>query len=45
MANRLTGKQERFIDEYCSNGWNGTQAVVDAGYKVIEKSRKYVIQG
>jgi len=29
----LTQKQKRFVDEYCSNGGNGTQAVHDAGYK------------
>ncbi len=31
---KLTGRQQRFIDEYCSNGGNGTRAVKDAGYRV-----------
>jgi phage terminase small subunit len=28
----LTNKQQRFVDEYCTNGWNGGRAVMDAGY-------------
>lgn len=29
---KLTTKQQRFIEEYCSNGFNGTQAAISAGY-------------
>jgi phage terminase small subunit len=29
----LTSKQERFVAEYCKNGFNATQAAKDAGYK------------
>jgi phage terminase small subunit len=28
----LTDKQEAFVREYCSNGWNATKAVIAAGY-------------
>ena len=31
---KLTGKEEAFIQHYCSNGWNGTQAAISAGYSV-----------
>ena len=29
---KLTAKQNRFIEEYCSNGFNATQAAKAAGY-------------
>ena len=29
---KLTPKQERFIDEYMANGFNGTEAAYQAGY-------------
>ena len=29
----LTPKQQRFVEEYCANGFNGTQAAITAGYK------------
>lgn len=29
---KLTVKQELFISAYCSNGYNGTQAAIEAGY-------------
>ena len=29
---KLTGKEEAFIQFYCSNGFNGTQAAIKAGY-------------
>ncbi|AUR96874.1 terminase small subunit, partial [Vibrio phage 1.233.B._10N.261.51.E6] len=29
----LTAKQRRFVEEYCSNGFNATQAALTAGYK------------
>lgn len=29
---KLTTKQEVFISAYCSNGYNGTQAAIEAGY-------------
>lgn len=29
---RLTRKQRRFVDEYLSNGYNGTRAAIAAGY-------------
>jgi len=29
---RLTAKQQRFVEEYCGNGWNATQAAISAGY-------------
>lgn len=29
---KLTPKQQRFIEEYCSNGFNATQAAISAGY-------------
>ncbi len=31
--NRLTAKQEKFVENYLSNGGNGTQAAGDAGYR------------
>ena len=31
---KLTGKQTAFIDEYCVNGQNATQAALKAGYSV-----------
>jgi len=33
MARPLTHKQQAFIDNYCSNGYNGVQAAKSAGYK------------
>lgn len=30
---KLTDKQKRFVEEYCSNGFNATQAAISAGYK------------
>lgn len=30
---KLTPKQRIFCNEYLSNGYNGTQAAVKAGYK------------
>lgn len=29
---KLTDKQRRFVEEYCSNGFNATQAAISAGY-------------
>lgn len=29
---KLTAKQQRFVEEYCSNGFNATQAAITAGY-------------
>ena len=29
---KLTAKQQRFVEEYCSNGFNATQAAIRAGY-------------
>lgn len=29
---KLTTKQQLFISAYCSNGYNGTQAAIEAGY-------------
>ncbi|CAH9016845.1 terminase small subunit, partial [Vibrio phage 381E49-1] len=29
---KLTAKQQRFIEEYCSNGFNATRAAITAGY-------------
>lgn len=29
---KLTAKQQRFAEEYCSNGFNATQAAISAGY-------------
>ena len=29
---KLTDKQRRFVEEYCSNGFNATQAGISAGY-------------
>ena len=28
----MTPKQERFVQAYCANGGNGTQAAIEAGY-------------
>ena len=28
----LTPKQQRFVEEYCKNGFNATQAAIKAGY-------------
>ena len=35
---KLTDKQRRFTEEYCSNGFNATQAAISAGYS--EKTAK-----
>ena len=32
MADKLTDKQRRFVEEYCSNGFNATKAAITAGY-------------
>ena len=29
---KLTAKQQRFVEEFCSNGFNATKAAVSAGY-------------
>lgn len=29
---KLTAKQQRFVEEFCSNGFNATQAAISAGY-------------
>ncbi|AUR96659.1 terminase small subunit, partial [Vibrio phage 1.231.O._10N.261.49.F8] len=29
---KLTDKQRRFVEEYCSNGFNATKAAIAAGY-------------
>ena len=29
---KLTAKQQRFIEEYCGNGFNATKAAISAGY-------------
>ena len=36
--NRLTLKQQRFVDSYIRNGGDGARAVVDAGYEVTSTS-------
>jgi len=33
MSDQLTAKQLAFVQEYCKNGFNATQAAKDAGYK------------
>lgn len=33
MTTKLTDKQRRFVEEYCSNGFNATKAAITAGYK------------
>lgn len=40
---RLTLKQQRFVDTYISNGGNGAQAVIDAGYNVTSRSSIHAI--
>jgi hypothetical protein len=40
---RLTLKQQRFADSYISNGGNGAQAVIDAGYNVTSRSSIHTI--
>ena len=30
---KLTAKQQRFVEEYCGNGFNATKAAISAGYK------------
>lgn len=35
---KLTDKQRRFVEEYCSNGFNATRAAISAGYS--EKTAK-----
>ena len=41
--NRLTLKQQRFVDSYIRNGGDGARAVVDAGYKVTSTSSTHAI--
>ena len=41
--NRLTLKQQRFVDSYIRNGGDGARAVVDAGYKVTSKSSTHAM--
>ena len=41
--NRLTLKQQRFVDSYIRNGGDGARAVVDAGYKVTSTSPTHAI--
>lgn len=36
----LTDKQKRFVEEYCSNGFNATQAALSAGYS--EKTASHI---
>ena len=31
----MTPKQEKFVHEYCTNGGNGTQAAIAAGYSPV----------
>ncbi len=33
MLDKLTSKQSAFVEAYCSNGFNATQAAKTAGYK------------
>ena len=40
---RLTLKQQRFADSYIRNGGDGTQVVIDAGYKVTSRSSIHAI--
>lgn len=40
MSSKLTTKQQLFVSAYCSNGFNGTQAALAAGY--AEKSARFV---
>ena len=39
--NRLTLKQQRFVDSYIRNGGDGARAVVDAGYKTSKLQSFY----
>ena len=39
---KLTPKQERFVQEYLNNGFNGTQAAIKAGYS--EKSARQIAE-
>ena len=32
MSDKLTSKQSAFVEEYCKNGFNATQASISAGY-------------
>ena len=41
--NRLTLKQQRFVDSYIRNGGDGARAVVDAGYEVTSTSSTHAI--
>lgn len=36
----LTDKQRRFVEEYCSNGFNATKAAIAAGYS--EKTASHI---
>jgi len=40
MSAKLTAKQQAFVDAYCSNGMNATQAAIAAGYS--EKTARSV---
>jgi hypothetical protein len=40
--NRLTPKQEKFVENYLSNGGNGTRAAGDAGYSGTPDTLKQV---
>ena len=41
--NRLTLKQQRFVDSYIRNGGDGARAVIDAGYEVTSTSSIHAI--
>lgn len=41
--NRLTLKQQRFVDSYIRNGGDGARAVIDAGYEVTSTSSTHAI--
>ena len=38
ISRRLTLKQRLFVDEYISNGGNGTRAVIAAGYNTTTQN-------
>ena len=42
METKLTIKQSLFVSAYCSNGFNGAQAAITAGYS--EKTAKAIAQ-
>ena len=41
--NRLTLKQQRFVDCYLRNGGDGARVVIDAGYEVTSTSSTHAI--